>query len=288
MRLMTGITNSSYGVYDNDGTRKIKEQGYDCIDYQGLFDLRCRIYSLPQSELDEYLDEKRAKYEKIGIKLSQAHSTWPLPEGDDEEFTLYVEAAKKTAYCAMRLGCPRLVVHPIYPFQGTYEEAVSANVSVMRRVGEYARELGITLCVENLPFREYLAASVEGVCRIVDEVALPNVRVCLDTGHAAIFNPDVADAVRYIGDRLEALHIHDNGGESDEHLVPGDGIIDWDAFALALAEIGYKGVVSLETSPGHGKYPECEWQAREQILYDKVRRIADIASGACADADSGN
>lgn len=278
MKLMRGITNTSYGVYGDDAPGKISAQGYDAIDYQGLYDLKFKIYSLSGEELDGYLAEEKAKFDSVGLKMAQAHSTWPLPEGDDEKYTLYVEAAKRTAYCAAKLGCPRLVIHPVYPFDGTYEEGIAANVSVMKRVGEYAREVGVMLCVENLPFTEYGAASVEGVCRIVDEVALPNVRVCLDTGHAAIFDVDVASAVRYIGARLEALHIHDNRGMDDEHLRPGDGVVDWNAFAEALSDIGFSGVLSLETSPKHSLYPECEWKEQEDKLFNNLSAMAEKAA----------
>ena len=37
-------------------------------------------------------------------------------------------------------------------------------------------------------------------------------------------------------DRVVTTHIHDNHGEKDEHLLPFEGTIDWDAaFALFAA-----------------------------------------------------
>jgi sugar phosphate isomerase/epimerase len=81
-----------------------------------------------------------------------------------------------------------------------------------------------------------------------------------------------------IGDKLKAVHIHDNMGKEDEHLIPGDGIIDWNAFADALREIGYTGVISLETSPKHKNHPKEKWEERELALKKIVDGIAEKAS----------
>ena len=55
-----------------------------------------------------------------------------------------------------------------------------------------------------------------------------------------------ADAVKMAGTEIKALHIHDNLGNHDDHLVPCCGIIDWKAFVNSLHEINYDGVFSLE------------------------------------------
>ena len=44
--------------------------------------------------------------------------------------------------------------------------------------------------------------------------------------------------------RLKALHLHDNDGREDMHVLPlteGTGKVDWDALLKALADIGYEG-----------------------------------------------
>jgi sugar phosphate isomerase/epimerase len=40
--------------------------------------------------------------------------------------------------------------------------------------------------------------------------------------------------------------VHDNGGRSDEHLVPFEGTIDWEAATIGLQKIGYEGVLVFE------------------------------------------
>lgn len=45
----------------------------------------------------------------------------------------------------------------------------------------------------------------------------------LDTGHAHANGDDPLEFARWAGPRLTEVHLHDNGGTSDEHLIPGEG-----------------------------------------------------------------
>jgi sugar phosphate isomerase/epimerase len=40
--------------------------------------------------------------------------------------------------------------------------------------------------------------------------------------------------------------VHDNGGRTDDHLVPFDGTIDWPAALTAVQKVGYEGTLMLE------------------------------------------
>jgi sugar phosphate isomerase/epimerase len=74
-------------------------------------------------------------------------------------------------------------------------------------------------------------------------------KVCIDTGHSNFCGEAPADAVRLVGgEYLGALHVHDNNGKADQHLRPGFGNVDWDAFSDALVEIGFEGSVNFETA----------------------------------------
>ncbi len=48
------------------------------------------------------------------------------------------------------------------------------------------------------------------------------------------------------GDRLLALHLHDNDGEEDQHALPGTGTIAWKPLMEKLDRLGYQGALSLE------------------------------------------
>jgi sugar phosphate isomerase/epimerase len=69
--------------------------------------------------------------------------------------------------------------------------------------------------------------------------------ICMDVGHAHILG-DTADAIETASEYLITTHIHDNRRQSDDHLVPFQGSINWDATIMALEKIGYDGVLMYE------------------------------------------
>ena len=71
------------------------------------------------------------------------------------------------------------------------------------------------------------------------------VRFTLDTGHANICGClfEMLDGVH---DRLAFTHLHDNNSVTDQHLVPGNGTIDWQGFVHYLNRCGCTGPLDFE------------------------------------------
>ena len=72
-----------------------------------------------------------------------------------------------------------------------------------------------------------------------------DIGICMDVGHAHLMG-DTVEAVETTSEYLITTHIHDNGGQNDDHLVPFLGSIDWAATIIALEKIGYDGVLMYE------------------------------------------
>lgn len=282
-RLKIGITNTSYGVYGFEGAiEKISSDGYDCVDYQGFVNIESDFFKLPEEEFKAELMRQKALILSHGLEVSQAHAPWRTPrDGDPEERKRWLLAMKKAIRGADLLGCHRFVVHPLLPYMDTAEhpdEVWALNEEFLGELTDYAKEYGVTVCFENMPFPLFPISTVDHCLDMINRLKRDNLRICLDTGHAAIFEgAAIADAVRRIGPMLEAVHIHDNMGKEDEHLIPGDGIIDWDDFAKALKEIGFDKVISIETSPKHTQHPRERWAEREANLVSIAKSIAKKA-----------
>jgi sugar phosphate isomerase/epimerase len=73
----------------------------------------------------------------------------------------------------------------------------------------------------------------EHLVQILHAGHLDTVAVCLDLGHAHV-TVGVPDAIATLHGRIASVHVHDNHGQKDEHLWPGDGAIDWPATVAAL------------------------------------------------------
>ena len=69
--------------------------------------------------------------------------------------------------------------------------------------------------------------------------------MCYDSGHEHYWSPDV-DWLSLYGNRIFAIHLHDNTGDKDAHLVPFEGTIDWKLKMRQIAQSSYTGTMTIE------------------------------------------
>jgi sugar phosphate isomerase/epimerase len=73
--------------------------------------------------------------------------------------------------------------------------------------------------------------------------------LCFDTGHANMTcEENVLEYAERYRDRLFMIHLHDNHGRTDEHLLPFEGGFDWEGFAPLLAHSVYEFPLLMEPS----------------------------------------
>jgi sugar phosphate isomerase/epimerase len=114
-----------------------------------------------------------------------------------------------------------------------------------------AAELGIELMLENLipdklGYTHIMASSLAEWTQLVSDIGCGAV---LDTGHAAAGGMALADVFEALGRCVRAIHLSDNDGARDLHLLPGDGNDITAGLAGILSAIGYDGVITYEISP---------------------------------------
>jgi len=154
------------------------------------------------------------------------------------------------------IGIKNAVLHPGGKYminEGCHpDEILDVRVASLRRLLEYIKETDIYICLENL---NSTAPGFDDLSRIIDAVGSPKLGICLDTGHANISGVDQVDFIKKGGPLIKALHIADNEGITDQHMMPfGRGNIQWDKIVPALKEINYSGLFNLEI-PGENRCP---------------------------------
>ena len=159
------------------------------------------------------------------------------------------------------------------------------TVALMKELLSDCEKYGVVLCLENMPFRKQRISPMKYIVEAVKKVNSPFVGICLDTGHCNFLHDDIAENVRLAAPYLKALHIHDNKTFADSHLLPMLGSIDWHAFAKALAENGYDGVLSLETGAViTEKMSPAVYTAYEKLTVETIKQIRQMVE----DAQDGN
>ncbi len=253
-----GIVCTAYtSVYGLErGTEMLAKHGYTAVDFQALVNTEEAPMKLDEAEFKAFCTHSGEVFRQSGIEVSQAHGPWRYPPRDfepsdrEERFGAFCKAVRGTSY----LGCKYIVVHPLMPFGAdspeNKDELYEINFDFYTRLCAYAKDFGVTVCLENMPFFNLPISSPKSIAEFVKAVGADNFKVCLDTGHANVFGIKQSDAIKDIGkELLKVLHIHDNDGKRDLHFNPFEGTTDWADFGQGIANIGFDGVLSLETEP---------------------------------------
>ena len=78
-------------------------------------------------------------------------------------------------------------------------------------------------------------------------VGVDNLGICLDTGHLNLVDGDQAAFIDKCGSHLKALHLADNLGQNDNHMLPySAGTVDWERVIGALKKNNYSGLFNFE------------------------------------------
>lgn len=270
------------------GFRTLRKAGFSCADFSlNSYLLNTDLYAgrtnpffrQPIQELERFFTPHKEGAKAAGITINQMHMPYPIyiPNGKKElnDF-LWDEVAPKSMELCHFFECKSIVVHgfKLARYLGTEEAEWEATEQFLDYVAPMAKEMGITLCIENLygGIAEHL---VEGPCcdakKAADRIDRFNERYnaevlgfCFDTGHANLVGLDFESFLTTLGDRLKVLHIHDNDGVADLHQIPftftktreNHTTTDWDGFVSGLSKIRYRHVLSFETAPVLSSFPE--------------------------------
>ncbi len=117
----------------------------------------------------------------------------------------------------------------------------------LEKVIEYAAEKNIKIAFENTEGEEYLKAILD---RYGDR---EHIGFCFDSGHAMCYNSG-SDILGKFGKYIFSTHLNDNMGQTEEeitfcddnHMLPFDGIADWEKIAKQLKENNFKGPLTFE------------------------------------------
>ncbi len=279
-----GIEATAYFDSDNykEGIVHMRNHGYTAMDYQGLCPINSPLFSMSDEEFKKTLTDFRNYSEDNGVKITQLHGLWVAPDRTAKQRKESLNYFIKDIKGAKLLGCKNVVIHPFLPFGWGAEidkdKIWDVNIELFNALMPYAEDEDVIVCAENQPFTAIEMSTVKCVKELVKEINNEHFKACLDTGHANVFHDDLAEDVRLLGEDLACLHVHDNKGNWDQHLLPYQGNIDWDKFLAALKEINYRGTFSLETqiSP---KTPEPMLEQMRKSLFELAKSMTAKIEG---------
>jgi sugar phosphate isomerase/epimerase len=178
---------------------------------------------------------------------------------DEKEFRAAIDLMKRWIDLFNAIGISAGVYH-VGGYWGnktarSQKRIFERRVQSLQILAEYAKGGPTRICLENLTSQTGGHTAAE-LLKIIEAVASDGLAICLDTGHANISGVDPAAFIREAGSRLQALHIADNLGTNDDHMLPyGRGTVKWTQVMQALREVNYNGPFNFEV-PGENRCPE--------------------------------
>lgn len=190
-----------------------------------------------------------------GVTFPQGHLLLGADIVDSNEGEI-VDTLKTWLDLFWAIGIRASVLHP-----GGYrsiregvarEEIRQRQAKVLRQLTRHIEDTDMSICLENMSRADAFA---EDLIDIIETTGGSNLGICLDTGHLNIAGGDQEEFIKTCGEHLLALHIADNEGERDQHMMPyGKGNVDWGKVVGAVKEVGYSGLWNLEI-PGERLAP---------------------------------
>ena len=194
------------------------------------------------------LAEKRSLIDSLGMSVWSVHGTLGGGAVSADE-----ALRKKT----VEDECARMEDAAVYapcPYVVHYLDRVNdPNVGMRFResieaLRVKAEETGLLLAVETAPYKPKInerypdSREIAGFVRWFDS---PHVQLCIDLNHSNL-NEDLIEVCENCSGLIANIHVSDNHGVWEDHLPPGEGIIDFSRVFRALSENGYAGPCNIE------------------------------------------
>ena len=196
--------------------------------------------------------------EKENIRFVQCHSPGMNPL-DPDQLELAVARNIRSIEICGALGIPNMVVHSGWDPDATKEAWFRRNKQFFERLFDAMEKNNVCVLHENtassnMPwFYPKTGAEMREFSKYVNH---PLFHSCWDTGHANIEGSQYEEILA-VGDDLYAVHINDNRGAQDEHVIPYFGTLNLDEVMHALKDIDYKGPFTFEA--GSTLRPQNYW-----------------------------
>ena len=207
-----------------------------------------------------------------GIHCNQSHAPFP------SDFPGMEPLLFRAIECTAEAGGGICVIHPCNNL------SAEENAEMYQKLIPFAKDCGVKIATENMwnraPDRTIVRAACsdpEDFCRHID-VLDRQIVACLDIGHAEMrtLNTSAVELIYALGDRLQALHIHDNDCLNDSHQIPFSMDIDFAPIVKALKDINYEGYFTLEADAYLKNFEEKNVPYGVQKLADSARKLADM------------
>jgi sugar phosphate isomerase/epimerase len=192
------------------------------------------------------------------------HPSWIEPDRHYRQ--VRIDHTKRALTLAKELGASCITTEPGGPVEpgASWQSALKLFVEMIKPVAEHAEKEGVLLLVEPEP--GLLIETVEQFEQFMQHIDSPAVGMNYDIGHAYCVGDDAAQTIPRVAKYIRHFHLEDIAATRvHQHLIPGEGAIDFHAALRAIRGIGYTGWVTIELYPYVANPDEAARLALERV-----------------------
>lgn len=230
-------------------------------------------------EVAKKIKQENLTYQSVHAPYTDSAVIWQEGEAGDRAIETLIQCLRDSE----KVGVHLIVMHAFIGFE--YDTVPnSLGIDRFGKLVQEAEKLGTVIAVENTEGEEFLD------CLQTVFADNKNVGFCIDTGHEMCYNRS-QDLITKYGKKVVATHLNDNMGITgeqifwwdDAHMLPFDGIANWQSIADRLNQVGYKGELTFELTrwnkPNrntHDIYAHLDLEGFVKLAYEKAKKFREL------------
>ena len=176
----------------------------------------------------------------FGLEIENVHSPFDRMNALWDICPLSTYILDRTLECVRVCGENGIKTMICHPTDGLVPPKVTKfGLENFFKIIDSGEKHGVDIAFENIQLPEFLDV-IFG--KLGDS---KRVKFCYDVGHENCFSKGT-NCLEKFGGRLACLHIHDNDGKTDGHLIPFDGNVDYSLFLKRLKGLKAQPPLSME------------------------------------------
>lgn len=254
------------------------------LGYRGVEVLADVPHAWPAGLLEQSKANIRQALARNGLAISNINAFMMNAIADPRQHYLYPawnepyapyralrrEHTKRALHLAKEIGAPNITTEPGGPsFEGqSASQALDLFYEELMPCVDVAERLEVQLLIEPEP--ELLIERFEQYLKFAERVQSPWVGLNFDIGHAFCVGEDPQEWIARMAPHTRHYHFEDIAASRvHKHLIPGHGVIDFEATLRAIDASGFDGWITIELYP----YIESAEQAACEA-YDYMTMLA--------------
>lgn len=241
-----------------EALRRIKKFGYDGVEIWGG-----RPHAYYEDMTEDRIELVYNTLKELDLAVSNyipAQFRYPtnLSSTDEGIRSNSVKYILRNIDVAEKLSSPYVSICPGFSTYGDKPlEAYGALCKSIDDILNYSNNKKLQIIIEPAhPMETDIIVTVNHAIELINKFGKQNLGLCVDTGHLFVNKESLSDVYDITKGLIVHYHIDDNMGISDDHLIPGDGKINFTTFINNLKANDYKGFLAVELGMSYTNDPD--------------------------------